>query len=336
MLKINQAAKLLGVSAKTLRRWEKSGKLTSKRSASGYRLYDEEQLKSLKLIKGNRNELRIEKIASLSSVARNDNTENTNLLKTFKDALESIDQYPATAKNTWPSLKYIKFSTTGILVLVLGIVSVFAFNALSPLFLSTPKSLNTDSKVLGESAARKILGSIAFNVPASFNNLVKFKDSVKFEGESPEVDISNGIITALKVTASNLIYSLTSSDGISISSGQDPTIKNTGVLSLQSKTGALNLTEGTDITIDGLKITNKSTLSTVYSRGGCSSCITDADVASGLTISGGTINDSAIGATSPSTGAFTTLSASSTLAVTGASTLTGNVGIGSSLTVTGL
>lgn len=40
ILKISQAAKLLNVSKDTLRRWEKSGKIKSQRSQSGYRLYD--------------------------------------------------------------------------------------------------------------------------------------------------------------------------------------------------------------------------------------------------------------------------------------------------------
>ncbi|MBI2600974.1 hypothetical protein HYW42_03395 [Candidatus Daviesbacteria bacterium] len=175
----------------------------------------------------------------------------------------------------------------------------------------------------------RLTGNISFNLPASFNDLIKlksgqvvegvsvFKGAVKFEGDVQSLEIENGTITASTITASNLVYSLTAGDGISVTTGQSPTVKNTGVLSLQSKTGALKLEEGTDITIDGLKITDKSTLSTVYSRGGCSSCITDADVAAGLTISGGTVDNSPIGATTASTGAFTTLTASSTLAVTG-------------------
>lgn len=58
------------------------------------------------------------------------------------------------------------------------------------------------------------------------------------------------------ITAPNIIYSLTAGRGISISDGQLPTITNTGVLSINSKTGTLSLTAGEGITIDGLKITN--------------------------------------------------------------------------------
>ena len=39
-LSINQAAKLLGVSADTLRRWEEEGKIKSERTAGGHRRYD--------------------------------------------------------------------------------------------------------------------------------------------------------------------------------------------------------------------------------------------------------------------------------------------------------
>jgi len=101
------------------------------------------------------------------------------------------------------------------------------------------------------------------------------------------------------------------------------------VSSLQGKVGALKLVAGTDISIDGLTITDTSKLDTIRGRGGCSACITNADVADDLTLSGGTINNTAIGASTASTGAFTTLAVSSTLAVTGATTLS------STLTVSG-
>jgi hypothetical protein len=51
-------------------------------------------------------------------------------------------------------------------------------------------------------------------------------------------------------------------------------------------------------------------------------------VATTADINGGTVDGATVGASSASSGAFTTLAASSTLAVTGASTLTGNVGVG--------
>ncbi len=49
---------------------------------------------------------------------------------------------------------------------------------------------------------------------------------------------------------------LAAGQGIGVSSGQNPTVSNSGVLSLANQTGALFLTAGSGITIDGLKITN--------------------------------------------------------------------------------
>jgi excisionase family DNA binding protein len=46
VLRVGEAAKLLGVTATTLRRWDKSGKLKSKRNMlTGHRYYDREDLK---------------------------------------------------------------------------------------------------------------------------------------------------------------------------------------------------------------------------------------------------------------------------------------------------
>ena len=48
MLKIGDAAKLLGVSKDTLRRWEKAGKIATHRTPSGYRAFDQKELEKLK------------------------------------------------------------------------------------------------------------------------------------------------------------------------------------------------------------------------------------------------------------------------------------------------
>jgi hypothetical protein len=73
-------------------------------------------------------------------------------------------------------------------------------------------------------------------------------------------------------------------------------------------------------------ITTLGTIGTGVWQG---SVIADAYIADDLTISGGTINNTPIGGTTRSSGAFTTLNANSTLGVTGATTL------GSTLAVTG-
>lgn len=49
MLNIEEASKLLGVSKRTLRNWEKDGKLKSSRTPGNHRRYDKEEL--LKIMK---------------------------------------------------------------------------------------------------------------------------------------------------------------------------------------------------------------------------------------------------------------------------------------------
>lgn len=45
---IKEAAELLGVSTETLRRWDRAGKLTTKRHpVNNYRLYDRKQLEQI-------------------------------------------------------------------------------------------------------------------------------------------------------------------------------------------------------------------------------------------------------------------------------------------------
>jgi len=103
-----------------------------------------------------------------------------------------------------------------------------------------------------------------------------------------------------------------------------------GVASVNGQTGAITLIAGTDLAITGLTIENTSTLESVRLRGGCVGCITDADVADNLTITGGVINDSIIGATNQAAGYFTgisigTTNTSSTLTVVGDGAFTGTV-----------
>ena len=59
-----------------------------------------------------------------------------------------------------------------------------------------------------------------------------------------------------KITAGNVVYTLVAGSGITVTSGQNPTITNTGVLSLQDKTGDIDFSAGSGITIDGLTFTN--------------------------------------------------------------------------------
>ncbi|MEX0933430.1 MAG: hypothetical protein WDZ74_01620 [Candidatus Paceibacterota bacterium] len=103
-----------------------------------------------------------------------------------------------------------------------------------------------------------------------------------------------------------------------------------GVTSVNGQTGAVTFIAGTDIAITGLTIENISTLESVRLRGGCVGCITDSDVAENLTITGGIINDTIIGAVNQAAGYFTgisigTTNTSSALTVLGDGSFTGTV-----------
>jgi hypothetical protein len=134
-------------------------------------------------------------------------------------------------------------------------------------------------------------------------------------GQNVEITIEDGIVT---VSVPNI--------GRSSGGGSSPA----GVSSMNGLTGALTLVPGIDVAITGLTIENISTLGSVRLRGGCLGCITDADVADNLTIIGGTINDTIIGATNQAAGYFTglsvgTTSTASTLTVVGDASFTGRV-----------
>lgn len=95
-----------------------------------------------------------------------------------------------------------------------------------------------DDKVLSQST--EATASVSFRIPAIFEENVTI---------NKDLTVSGG-----KVTASNLIYAILPGNGIEIAGGQNPTISNTGVLSLQNRSGALVLEAGEGISIEGLKI----------------------------------------------------------------------------------
>ena len=167
--------------------------------------------------------------------------------------------------------------------------------------------------VLGASTA-KSRPLFNINVPSKFAKEVTFLSDVNLKkrlGVDGLATLNGGLITnnqdvnagTGKITASNVLYGIRAGPNITISAGQNPTIsatlpEQTAVTSLQGESGVLTLTAGTDISISGLQISNESTLDTVAARGGCSSCLTDEDVANNLTITA----DGSIDATAIKTG----------------------------------
>lgn len=101
-------------------------------------------------------------------------------------------------------------------------------------------------------------------------------------------DFGTGIVTAGNIPAV-ILSGVTAGTGLSVDATDPaiPTIANTGVLSLGGSTGALSLSAGSGISVDGLTITNAG----VTSFQGSAGAITLA-AGPGITISGSTITNS--------------------------------------------
>lgn len=134
--------------------------------------------------------------------------------------------------------------------------------------LSFPHSDSFVASPLGDDAGLAVLAAetedpnfvFNVNVPSFFSEDVTITGGLTVQGKAvfaDGVDLSGNDIDLGEgeLTASNVIYSITAGDGITITDGQEPTVTNSGVLSLQGKTGALSLEAGSGISIDGLKIT---------------------------------------------------------------------------------
>ena len=156
---------------------------------------------------------------------------------------------------------------------------------------------NNQPDVLGETTVND---SVTFNVDAIFNK---------------ELIVKGG-----KITANNIVYGIRAGAGVGVGSSdpQNPTIINTGVLSVQGKTGELKLEQGSGITIDGLKISNSG--------------ITSLTSGTGISVSGSTITNSDLGS---SQNIFKTISVTGQndiVAGSNADTLTFVAGAGVTLT----
>jgi len=142
-----------------------------------------------------------------------------------------------------------------------------------------------------QTSKMKLMGTIIFKLPVTMKDKVSLTNDLHVAGES--------VFTG-NITAPNVLYGIKGGEHVTISNeaSQIPTISvdlNGTVSSFQGKEGDIKLEAGTDIAIDGLTISDTSTLSTITSRGGCAGCIKDADVANNITIeAGGNISAEAI------------------------------------------
>lgn len=117
------------------------------------------------------------------------------------------------------------------------------------LFIRIPTNIDSLLEAAEVAIARTLTvgGMATFNGDVIMNGKLTLPNDVEAQGIT--LNLGQGTILA-----SNLIYSIEPGTGIEVGPGQNPLITNTGVLSLQGLTGALNLEAGNGITLDGLKI----------------------------------------------------------------------------------
>lgn len=146
---------------------------------------------------------------------------------------------------------------------VLPIAGILTFSTLT-----SRQDSNEPSAVLGaatESADPQFVLNV--NVPSFFKEQAEFLKNAVVKGSlivNGEAIFSQGIDTKGEdidlgtgsLTASNVIYSLTGGNGITVSNGQKPVITNSGVLSVAGKNGDVVLEAGSGLGLDGLKYTN--------------------------------------------------------------------------------
>ncbi len=217
---------------------------------------------------------------------------------------------------------YGKASLTGFLaflgVLALAVISIpIAENYFS----SQPKQHKSQDVLGTQTSPLALDGTIVFSIPAIFNKAVTFANGLTVDGDT----ILNG-----SIKAANIVYGVAPGAGISVTTGQNPTITNTGVTSLQGKTGDVSLIAGSGISISGNTITNSApattqnvfttvTVGTTNITAGSSTDTLSVTAGTGITLSADTSNKKLTISSSGSSG--TNLSqATGTLGVTNGGT----------------
>ncbi|KKT58433.1 MAG: hypothetical protein UX91_C0003G0091, partial [Candidatus Amesbacteria bacterium GW2011_GWB1_47_19] len=227
LLSIQQAAKLLKVSTKTLRRWEAQGILTAHRTPGNQRRY---QLGKLLTFSKKKPAGRI--YVSTSPVDSSSST--------------PLPESPFFHSFNTPGLPKL-----GLYLSALGLAGIISFTTLHRVKNLVLGTSSTHSPV-AELTLPDQTGIPSSAVLATQDDTADYTYQVNVPGVfSRELEVKGNL------TAPNIIYSLVAGRGITISSGQTPTISAIGgVTGFQGQTGDISLTAGSGIAIDGLSIRN--------------------------------------------------------------------------------
>ncbi|HVA96342.1 MAG TPA: MerR family DNA-binding transcriptional regulator, partial [Candidatus Acidoferrales bacterium] len=360
LLTIQQAAELLGVSTKTLRRWEARGHIKPQRTVGNQRRYSKIELTTLfSKEKGKAKPLTQpvitpELINAVTSSAQSPEEKSVQPTPILQDAsVPSFSAAHSSNQQKRPGFMSRYLTGTSFAIVLFVVLAMMLLNSQTAgmVFQKSMSLLTSPSRVKeqGQSAGKQVLAvndatpsyQLRVNIPSFFGKPVVFLNNVDIKKELSVTGIaslSGGIKTnnaninagTGKLTASNVIYSIVAGSNITISGNkQNPTISTTasGVTSLQGTTGVLSLTGGSGISLNGLEITNSGVLSVGGATGAVS--LTGG---SGISVSGTTITNSDTGSAQ---NIFKTFTVGSTDITAGSNNDTLTFAAGSGITLTG-
>src|SRR6266568_1367740 len=312
---IQEVSSLLGVSPKTLRRWEQTGIIKPIRTAGNqrrYRLEDVKKLQRRQSLQKVKQEVRKE-VATSRLQVNNILPSEPQIILPIPTTIPEVtvrQEENELAKNRPHFQRYLRpFMGATAVFLGLLVGALLWQQTGYPGLHSGSKAASANRtgesrSVLAANTARPDF-QLSVNIPGLFGKKVTFLNSVAIKKAlsvaglsqlSGGIKTNNANINAGKgkITASNVIYSILPGSNITISGDkQNPKISanvSAGVSSLQGTTGAVVLANGTGISLDGLTINNTGVLSVQGSTGEVT--LTGG---SGIGISGTTISNTDAG-----------------------------------------
>ena len=209
----------------------------------------------------------------------------------------------------------------------------------------------------GTASTSTTTGALVVNGGAGISGALYVGGSLNVAGTLTYINTTTEVVTGVEVVAGNLVAnsgtasSSTSTGalvvvgGVGISGAINAgSIQGTPIGSSSASTGAFTtLSSSGASTLNSLTVTNGTTASGTLTVSGAAQINNTLGVTGTSTLAGvnagaltaTSINSTPIGATTPSTGAFTSLSASSTLSITGAATLSSTLSVSGASTLTG-
>src|SRR6266568_3717805 len=276
---IQEVSSLLGVSPKTLRRWEQTGIIKPIRTAGNqrrYRLEDVKKLQRRQSLQKVKQEVRKE-VATSRLQVNNILPSEPQIILPIPTTIPEVTVRQAEnelAKNRPHFQRYLRpFMGATAVFLGLLVGALLWQQTGYPGLHSGSKEASANRtgesrSVLAANTARPDF-QLSVNIPGLFGKKVTFLNSVAIKKALSVAGLSqlNGGIKTNnaninagkgKITASNIVYSILPGSNITITGDkQNPTISAVGgVTSFQGTTGAVVLTNGTGIGISGTTISN--------------------------------------------------------------------------------